>query len=98
MTDILAHGHTVLDRRFHPEPAGRASAGAFGRRSFGRASPPPATEFEVERILSRCRARRVEVNPGRNEGAQPRSSELRVYAAAAASLLAFCVLSVLPVF
>ena len=96
MSKTFVQGHAVLDRRFYPEPSGRAPAGAFGRRSFGRASPPPASEFEVERILSRCRARRAEHLPAGSEAAP--STDTRVYAAAAASLLAFCVLSVLPVF
>ena len=97
MTGKSDYGHTVLETRFLPEPASRAPAGAFGRRSYGRAAPPPAHELEVERILARCRARRVEASPQETGSARRIQGNTLAYAATAASLLVLCVLSALPV-
>lgn len=97
MTGISDRGHTVLETRFLPERASRAPAGAFGRRSFGRAAPPPAHDFEVEHILQRCRARRIVAAPQENRRSRRPQGDMFAYAATATSLLALCILSALPI-
>lgn len=99
MTATSNPGFTRLERSFIPEPANRAPAGRFGRRVFGRAAPAPADPLEVERILARCRARRVPV-PAPRPRIRRRGggSEKLAYVATGVSLLALSVVSVLPAF
>lgn len=98
MSAFPGSGYGILERRFIAEPAGRAMAGAFGRRAYGRPAPAPTTEFEVERVLARCRARR-DINVAPKEKARRRLNvDMLAYVATSLSLVALAVISVLPVF
>ncbi len=99
MSTISSPGFNRLERRFMQEPGHRAPAGAFGRRSFGRAAPAPAGELEVERILARCRARRIEEGKIEKRRARGRRmDETLAYVATGVSLVALSAVSVLPIF
>ncbi|MDP1626522.1 hypothetical protein [Parvibaculum sp.] len=88
-----------LERSFMPQPAGRAAAGAFGRRVFGRAAPAPADHLEVDRILARCRDRRIEtLAPLSRRRSQGGNGEALAYVATGLALLALSAISVLPIF
>jgi hypothetical protein len=98
MSTFPGSGYGILEQRFIAEPASRATAGAFGRRTYGRPAPAPTAELEVERVLARCRARRV-TSAAPEEKARPRLSEdMLAYVATSLSLLALAIVSVLPVF
>lgn len=93
-------GHQRLERGFIPQAPSHAPAGAFGRRVFGRLAPAPVDPLEVERILSRCRARRGDPSaplPAR-ERSRRGGQELLAYVATGLSLLALSAVSVLPIF
>jgi hypothetical protein len=91
-------GLTRLERNFIPQPSNRAAAGVFGRRVFGRAAPMPADPLEVERILARCRARRVEAPaPRPRKRAHGTRADRLAYVATGLSLVALSVISLLPV-
>lgn len=97
MSAFPGSGYGILERRFIAEPAGYKTAGAFGRRAYGRAALAPAAEFEVERVLARCRARRA-ANAAPEEKTRSRFREdVLAYAATSLSLLALAIVSVLPV-
>lgn len=98
MTIFPGSGYGILERRFLAEPAGRAAAGAFGRRSFGRTAPAPASELEVERILARCRTCRA-ASATTSEGKRRSRSggDNLAYVATGLSLLALSIVSALPV-
>ncbi|MBO6633317.1 hypothetical protein [Parvibaculum sp.] len=98
MNTMSSPGFNRLERRFIQEPGHHAPAGAFGRRTFGRAAPSPAGELEVERILARCRARRL-AEEKREERSRPRrGEETLAYLATGLSLVALSAISVLPIF
>lgn len=93
-------GYGRLERGFMPQPGTRAPAGAFGRRVFGRNAPAPADSLEVERILARCRARRIDAPaplPAR-ERQRRGGQDALAYIATGLSLLALSAISALPIF
>lgn len=97
MSTFPGSGYGMLERRFIAEPTERAMAGAFGRRAYGRPTTAPTTEFEVERVLARCRARR-DMNAAPTEKAGRRLNvDMLAYAAMSLSLVALAAISVLPV-
>lgn len=93
-------GYGRLERGFMPQPATRAPAGAFGRRVFGRNAPAPADPLEVERILARCRARRVDAPAPLPAREHPRrgGQDVLAYIATGLSILALSAISALPIF
>ncbi|WP_143710156.1 hypothetical protein [Parvibaculum lavamentivorans] len=99
MTTIQSSGFNRLERDFIPQAPGRAPAGAFGRRVFGRAAAAPAESLEVDRILARCRDRRAEtLAPLPRRSSYRGNSEALAYVATGVSLLALSAISVLPIF
>ena len=98
MNTMSSPGFNRLERRFMQEPGHRASAGAFGRRSFGRAAQSPAGDLEVERILARCRERRLDDVKQEKRARVVWNSEKFGYLATGVSLVALSAISVLPIF
>ena len=98
--NAIGSGYNRLERGFIAEQGNRASAGAFGRRVYGRPAPAPAAELEVETILERCRARRAD-RPGPNgsrERARRGNEDTLAYIATGLCLLALSAVSALPMF
>ncbi|MEP0709011.1 MAG: hypothetical protein ABJL17_06135 [Parvibaculum sp.] len=98
MSTMSSPGFNRLERRFIREPGHGAPAGAFGRRTFGRVAPSPAGELEVERILARCRARRLEDAKHEERTRTAWNGESLGYLATGVSLVALSAISVLPIF
>lgn len=98
MSTMSSPGFNRLERRFMQEPERRAPAGAFGRRSFGRPAPSPAGDLEVERILARCRERRLADAHRQSRSRTAWNGESIGYLATGVSLAALSAISVLPIF
>jgi hypothetical protein len=98
--NAIGSGYNRLERGFIAEQGNRASAGAFGRRVYGRPAPAPAAELEVETILARCRARRAgrAAPDGRHERRRRGNGDTLAYIATGLSLLALSAVSALPMF